>query len=92
MHISIIDLEQVKVILGHLVHFPEKGALLENGSSLSEMNKNLGLWGVFCMHLLTLNMSRSLGHPVPTGSPMGLPTFFVFVFFSSAGMFCANLL
>ncbi len=35
----------------------------------------------------------TVAYPVPTGSPMGLPTFFLFsVSFSFAGMFCAHLL
>ncbi len=40
-------------------------------------------------HICILFRNSLLGHPVPTGSPMGLSTFF---FFSSAGMICAHLL
>ncbi len=63
MHVCSFDLEHVKVIWGHSVHFSENWVATQKRLIVSETDENLGLGGVCIMHvdILTLTMSNSFG-------------------------------
>ncbi len=63
MHVGIFDLEHVKVISGHLVHFSENWGVTQKRLVVEQKRRKFGPWGVCNMHvgILTLNISRLFG-------------------------------
>ncbi len=66
MHVGIFDLEHIKVIWGHSVHFSEKRAYRGKSKTAHCRTKLTTIWAsevdVACMLVfLTLNMLRSFG-------------------------------
>ena len=67
MHVGIFDLEHVKVIWGHSVHFSENWAITQNRLNVERNGQNLGLSAVCNMHVGIFyfeHMKVTCGHSV----------------------------
>ena len=67
MHVCIFDLEQVKVIWGHSVHFSKNRAVTQKRLVVDKTDGNLGLWDAYNMSVGIFDLEDvkvSWGHSV----------------------------